>query len=48
MNEIYNLIRSLETMYLLLPDEMVREDEKFKGNKEMAFAITDFFSVNNL
>ena len=43
VNEIYNLIRSLKTMYLLLPDEMVRLDKNFKGNKEMAFAITDFF-----
>ena len=47
VNEIYKLIQSLKSTYASLPDEMVREDEKFKGNKEIASAFNDFF-VHNL
>ena len=36
VHEIYKLIRSLKTTYSSLPDEVVREDKKFKGNQERA------------
>ena len=42
VNEIYKLIRSLKTTYSSLSVEMLREDKKFKGNKEIASAVNYF------
>ena len=44
VNKIYKHIRSLKTTYSSLPDEMVREKKKFKGNKELASTFDVFCS----
>ena len=42
VNEIYKLIPSMKTTYSSLSDEMVREDKKFKGNREIASSLKIF------
>ena len=44
VNEIYIIIRSLKTTYSSLPDGMVREDIKFKGNKDVASSFNNFLT----
>ena len=47
LNVDYKLIRLLKTTYSSLLDEMVREEKKFKGNKEQVSVFNNFF-VNSL